>query len=193
MTDIYNSYNDSKYNHSIDYMKIAKAINYYQENGFKYVEVPWDTPEEYRRITFTGTDFSSIGDNRYLVGSSEQSFIYLYDLNLIPKGSYITCSPCFRGDDIDETHQKYFMKAELFETLNTSVTRLFEILEKSKKFFNLYIPSEIIQTSDFEYDICSLSGIELGSYGIREYNSKNWIYGTAIAEPRLSKAVELFK
>jgi hypothetical protein len=30
--------------------------------------------------------------------------------------------------------------------------------------------------------------IEIGSYGMREYENFKWIYGTGMAEPRFSKA-----
>ena len=39
------------------------------------------------------------------------------------------------------------------------------------------------------YDIESCNGIELGSYGIREFAGFRWIYGTGVAEPRLSLCI----
>ena len=35
-------------------------------------------------------------------------------------------------------------------------------------------------------------GIELGSYGIRKCSFLTWIYGTGVAEPRLSQVIEMY-
>lgn len=176
-------------NFLIDYKKIYDAIEYYKYKGFKNIEVPWETSKEYREITFNGKDFDPISKNRYLVGSAEQSFAMLHHMKKIPRGSYVSCTPCFRGDELDKYHQEYFLKVELFDTNDTSEKRLIHIINLACKFFNKYIPVNILQTNNFEYDINTSSGIELGSYGIRRYNDLIWIYGTAIAEPRLSKSL----
>lgn len=48
-----------------------------------------------------------------------------------------------------------------------------------------------IEKVDYGYDLL-LSGIEVGSYGFREYKNNKWIYGTGLAEPRFSQAFEKF-
>jgi hypothetical protein len=35
----------------------------------------------------------------------------------------------------------------------------------------------------------NFNGIEVGSYGIREFEGFKWVYGTGAAEPRLSQAI----
>lgn len=187
----YTSYESGQNNYPIDYMKIAKSIEYYQAKGFIYREVPWDTPKQYQQATFIGEDFNPIGNDRYLVGSSEQSFIYLMDQGLLENGRYITCSPCFRGGEITEIHQEYFMKAELFDNVDYSESRLKEIVKQAVNFFSNYTTVHILQTDELAYDIVNPLSIEVGSYGIRTYNEKSWIYGTAIAEPRFSKSISL--
>jgi hypothetical protein len=183
------SFNAYSQNHPVDYMKIAAAISYYKEKGFSYIEVPWDTPKKYREITFSGIDFDPIGEDRYLVGSAEQSFIYLFDQDKIKRGSYVTCTPCYRGDIVDETHQQYFLKVELFDSNDTSEKRLNHIINLADLFFSKYVPTNIIQTDTLVYDIETVTGIELGSYGIRKWKDKTWIFATGLAEPRLSKSM----
>jgi hypothetical protein len=187
----FSSFESSRDNYPIDYTKIAKAIDFYKDKGFEYIEVPWDTPKKYQQSTFIGEDFAPIDNDRHLVGSSEQSFIYLLDNNFIKSKPYISCSPCFRAGEIDILHQEYFMKVEIFEPLDFSSNRLKEILNFGIEFFSQYLHVEFLPTGENMYDIVSSQCIELGSYGIREYNGKTWIYGTAIAEPRLSKAILL--
>ncbi len=176
-------------NYPIDYKKIFEAIEYYKKKGFTYIELPWDVPDEYRRITFSGEDFNQIADDRYLLGSAEQAFVMMANLKKIKFGSYVACTPCFRNDEIDNYHQKYFLKVELFDTNDTSEKRLIHIVKTAKEFLNNYIPVDIIQTDIYSYDIITIFGLELGSYGIREYNNIKWIYGTGLAEPRLSKSM----
>lgn len=184
-----NSYQASEHNSIIDYSKINQAIQFYKKKGFTNIEVPWDTPKKYREITFCGIDFNPIGEDRYLVGSAEQSFIYLLDKNKIKRGSYVSCTPCFRGDSIDKIHQQYFLKVELFDCNDTSERRLLHIIKIANEFFSQYISTNIVQLSEYSYDIETSDGIELGSYGIRNWNNNTWIYATGLAEPRLSKAM----
>lgn len=187
------SINSFKNNFLIDYKKIYEAIEYYKSKGFKNIEVPWETSKKYRDVTFEGKDFNPIEEDRYLVGSAEQSFIMLDSMGFLNKGAYVSCSPCFRGGELNEYHQEYFLKVELFDSNDTSVERLLYILKLAEDFFNRYIPVKILKTGDYEYDINTITGIEIGSYGIRKYENSKWIYGTAIAEPRLSKSLLTIK
>lgn len=184
------SYEAASQNNLIDYSKIATAIEYYKKMGFSYIDVPWDTPKKHREITFRGQDFNPISEDRFLVGSSEQSFAYLSDIGKLKRGSYVACTPCFRGDELDELHQQYFMKVELFDTNDTSIRRLHHIIKLTEKFFSNYIPVRIVETSHNNYDIETTTGIELGSYGIRAWHGLEWIFATGIAEPRLSKSMQ---
>jgi len=189
----FTSYDSSKENFPIDYSKISNAIEFYKNKGFEYIEVPWDTPKKYQQSTFLGEDFAPIDNDRHLVGSSEQSFVYLLDNEFITPKPYVTCTPCFRAGEVDILHQEYFMKVELFEPLNTSKERFDEIVNWSLEFFSQYIYPMTLPKANNSLDIVSQLCIELGSYGIREYNGKSWIYATAVAEPRLSKAIYLEK
>lgn len=190
--DLLTSYEAAALNTPIDYSKIAAAIEYYKKVGFTYIDVPWDTPKKHREITFIGKDFNPIGEDRFLVGSAEQSFAYLADIGKLKRGPYVACTPCFRSDEIDETHQQYFMKVELFDTNDPSIRRLHHIIKLAERFFSTYIPVRIVETSHNNYDIETTSGIELGSYGIRAWHGLEWIFATGLAEPRLSKAMQRY-
>lgn len=74
-----------------------------------------------------------------------------------------------------------------------TVLKLNEVIQNALEFFGGQVPRpELLKVVkdvggsglDIEYD-----GIELGSYGIRHCDFLDWIYATACAEPRLSRAI----
>lgn len=174
----------------INWGLLQEAINYYKIWGYTHIDVPWYVPTQIRNITFSGECFDEIKSGYSLVGSAEQSFIYLDSIGKLETGKYVACSPCFRRLDDDETHNPQFVKVELYvnypHVTNHDVKTM---LKQAKEFFNsrLLTDSVDVVKTDKGYDI-ELNGIEIGSYGICEYNNKKWVYGTAIAEPRFSYA-----
>lgn len=165
----------------IDYGLIAQAINFYKEKGFKYVEVPWVVPKEYNEITFSGP-FPFTTKYGVLIGSAEQAFIYLATLGKLDQNRpYVSISPCFRDDEVDATHQKSFLKIELFLLGHSQ----YFLLTSAKEFYHsIGLITETIIT-DQGSDLYS-KGVELGSYGERQYKNIKWTYGTGLAEPRTS-------
>src|SRR5690606_9218117 len=106
-------------------------------------------------------------------------------------GKYCAITPCFRVEAVEsEITRPYFMKVELIhitkESLNENLTKM---INDARSFFNCYVNVRLEKTSESKtsYDINhEKTGIELGSYGIREYNDiGTWIFGTGCAEPRL--------
>lgn len=178
----------------IDYHKISSAISYYESHGFKNYNLPWLADKKYIDITLP-SDTSPISCNLgILIGSAEQAFfqeVHLYNL----KGKYQATTPCFRDDQEDQIHQKYFLKTELFINNDVSKKNLMKLISSALDFYKKYIDVEIIQLGDNIFDIIdSKYHIELGSYGIREhYLIGSWIYGTGCAEPRLSLVQEKWK
>jgi hypothetical protein len=193
----------------IKYQPIVDAINYYSALKYEYIDVPWLVSDQ--AYNFTCPDFVSEYRARLpwgnLVASGEQSFIQIIadETNL----DRVQCTtPCFRPYDGLNSESPYnlfhFMKVELFQNISEieNESKILEILmsviNQAKEFFQNYIKyPKIIQTSDDSYDIiCSITGIELGSYGIRK--AKNgypkpgfkYIYGTGLAEPRLSHVIQ---
>ena len=175
--------------HEINWKLLYQTVDYFTGLNFKYIEVPWLVPSEISKITFKNTDtISGLSTLKYgdLIGSSEQSFIYLSLYKNLPLGRYIAVSPCFREDEIDRLHQRHFMKAELFITDDTSFSSLYNVIDMCSRNFSTMLGEvvELVETED-GYDIVH-NGIELGSYGVRTHNDLTWIYATALAEPRFS-------
>lgn len=198
---------------STDWSVLSSAIDWYKRGGFQYVEVPWAVPSHVVSITLPPTRraFGVIEDGRKfenaLVGSAEQSFLHLTLKGRLDLGqendprSYVTASPCFRDDHPDTLHQKQFMKVELFEPYYMTTpdayldVRLGRMIGRARGFFLNYIPEhnlELVKT-DEGWDITG-NGVELGSYGIRTCRLLGttldvfaWVYGTGVAEPRLSQ------
>lgn len=171
---------------------IDNAIGFYQEHGFKRIETPWLVPDEINKITQPNfvKSYHIPNFDKSLVGSGEQSFLYLLSKHQLPTGKYQTLTPCFRDEIEDLTHFTQFMKLELIDTQDTSEPNLLNIISYAETFFNSVLnkKTEIIKT-DIGYDIM-FNNIELGSYGIRKHEYLSWIYATGIAEPRLSNLIK---
>lgn len=178
----------------IDYRLISESIDYYESNEFKRIESPWTVSEYVDNITKPKDkiSFQLKHNNKCLVASGEQSFLYLYLKEFLPKGQFQTTTPCFRFESFDYSHTKYFIKNELIKTDLVNSNELDKITNLCFNFFKVYIPEiEIIKTA-IGYDI-EYNGNELGSYGIRENEYMKWIYATGCAEPRLSKIIKLYR
>jgi seryl-tRNA synthetase len=171
----------------IDWSALSYALTCYKNRGFTYIEVPWLVPKEITEITHNEI-MSYRTDMGDLVGSAEQSFLSLdLDGKLLP-GKYVTLTPCFRDDIIDETHQQTFMKVELYQNIDVTDDSLEKIIFLCQNIFESLLNHKVsVEKTEIGYDIL-YKNIELGSYGIRKYNEMEWIYATGIAEPRFSVA-----
>jgi hypothetical protein len=194
--------------------RLMDAREYYEKCGFKFIDVPWAVGRDAILMTrppwVEGEPFSyEAGGNRlYPVASAEQSFLQM-QMDAIAAGqpmtgSFCAITPCFRNEPVlNDLHQPYFMKLELISWDKTT----FEDLNKMIAGARLYIENDeaglwvdVIQNTDPDpigvaqaYDIVTnLQKIELGSYGIRQHpNVGRWVYGTGLAEPRYSYAIEV--
>lgn len=178
----------------IDYNLINESILYYEKLGFNRIETPWLVTEYIDSITRdkNTTPFWVESKNKNLVASGEQSFLYLYLKEQLPRGKFQTVTPCFRNDSFDLTHTKYFIKNELIQTDKTEREDLLKIVKESKVFFDSLFKKETnIQETNDGFDIC-IDDYELGSYGIRECDFIKWIYATGCAEPRTSKLIKIY-
>lgn len=142
-------------------------------------------PERKRDDYFLGAN------NKTLVASGEQGYLYLMLKGFLPKGKYVTITPCFRNESQGLLHRKQFIKCELIDVDSNSDESLQSILRDATSFMRKYLQVEIIPTegeklASASYDL-RYEGVELGSYGIRQFGSMRWIYGTGIAEPRFSE------
>ena len=178
----------------IDFNLIDKSIKFYETNGFVRIEAPWTVTKDVSDITKPADrkDFTIKEKDKVLVGSGEQSFLYLILKGFLAPGKYQTVTPCFRDESFDLTHTKYFIKNELIITNNTSQAALDNLVKCAKEFFSTIVPDkkllEVIKLGAARYDI-EYDGIELGSYGIRDTQFTKYIYGTGIAEPRTTTAI----
>lgn len=179
---------------TIDYKKIVMALNYYKRFGYDFLDVPWFVSREAMEVT-------SPPDRRYcssfigdLVASGEQSFIQMWLNGDLKKGKWHCVTPCFRDEPcLDNIHLNYFFKVELIEVEPLNISNsIEEMVECAKSFFNIYLSEVNVVDTDIGKDLISSNGIELGSYGYREHEGFHWVYGTGIAEPRLSYVESFF-
>lgn len=179
---------------SLNYRIIADAQDHYAALNYQETAIPWVITEEAYLATLPPEvkRFASLGG--YLPGSAEQSFIHLL-LDGENPGRAQATSPCFRDEDHDEIHSPYFFKLELFDNrLPATEEGVLLVLNDAKAFFERYLPVKVIPEGELAWDIVAAhNGLELGSYGVRNFRDFSWIYGTGVALPRLEQAVESFK
>jgi hypothetical protein len=176
----------------IDYRKIADAETYYTNKGYSYMSVPWIVTFEAYKVTSPHDVRQFHTLDGYLNASGEQSFIQLM-LEGKKLTKHMTITPCFRDEPVvDDIRYPYFLKVELIDT-DATEDNLHKMITDAKSFLEQYISVEVIATNDDEttFDICDKEfGIELGSYGIRNYKDFKWVYGTGIALPRLDVVLQ---
>lgn len=195
---------------AIDYRLLAEAIDFYSQQGYRYLETPWIVGHRFTEATKPAgrRDFYCL--DGYLVASGEQSFMSAMHSGAIePGGKYQTVTPCFRDEAVDELHQTWFLKLELIwyrPNLPVKYGSVYCVMNDANSFMSRHIKTQRTSpgmcsedpTSEhgaFTYDIESLEGIELGSYGYRRLLSEYWIYGTGLALPRftVAKTIQLTK
>lgn len=174
----------------INWRRLMSAITYYTACGYKFIDLDWCVDPETSAITkpFYKKDFFVY--DKALVASGEQSFLQMIIDEKLAPGKYCGITPCFRDEIPDELHSNYFMKVELIDTLHPNKGGLDSMISCAKLFFKDFIKIKTIEIGDELYDIESYSGIELGSYGTRQYKNIKWVFGTGLAEPRLSIALK---
>lgn len=169
----------------INWQRLAYAEGHYRALGYAPTDVPWIVSRDAYNVTAPtdGVPFVTLGG--CLVGSAEQSFIQLL-LDGRDPGKAQATTPCFRHENAyDDLHYPYFMKLELFAPW-TGRYDLTLMIEDARKLFMRYCDTVITET-DIGYDLADrVTGIELGSYGVREASGRPFVYGTGLAEPRLS-------
>lgn len=185
----------------INYGIIDDSIEFYESKGFKRIESPWTVTPSISGITKPAgaKEFSITEKNKVLVASGEQSFLCLYNKGFLPKGQFQTVTPCFRDEVFTPLNTKYFIKNELIKTDVVNAEELGKLIQLAQEFFARWIgktevvSTDIVKDSDSSqsYDI-QFRGIELGSYGIRSCDYLKWIYGTGVAEPRLTRTMKKY-
>ncbi len=180
------------------------ALDWWQAQGFAYVDLPWLVPQAYSDATRPAVcrDIQTLHGS--FVASGEQSFLALWDAGELPPGArgYIGWTPCLRDEHVlDDLHQHGFMKAEWFvpvdalsslaqrQTLTELVLKQVELFKRLATDLPPNIPVAVVltPTADDAVDLV-LGGIEVGSYGVRQFKGRTYLYGTALAVPRFNVA-----
>lgn len=181
------------------------ALQWWQSQSFLYVDLPWMVPTAYasaHRPAFCRDVLTLHGS---FVGSGEQSFLMLREEDRLPPGArgYIGWTPCLRDEVLDETHQHGFMKAEWFvplthrevpawqaildELLDDQVGMFKNVARYAGGPLDLQVSRE--KSGPEQWDLV-MGGLEVGSYGLRHFNGQPYLYGTALALPRFTQALE---
>lgn len=172
---------------------LDRAIGYYCEAGYEYVDVPTFVP--FRVINATiPEEFRRSNDNQF-IGSAEQGFLALEGL---PHGRYQSTTLCYRPGDAgrSEIYREVFAKNELHvicDSMGEAKLQLECMLDIVHGFFKgvgLRVVRVAFRDGSFDYEA---QGIEVGSYGIRRnpFTENLYVYGTGVAEPRFSIAKAL--
>jgi hypothetical protein len=184
-------------------LMLHKAIEAWRAQGFRYVDLPWMVPKEFSDATRP----PECRDLRTLYGSfvasGEQSFLQLWDAGQLSGArGYVGWTPCLRDEKLDALHQHGFMKAEWFVPLvgehpHDWAAVLPQLVTTQVEIFKLVAHEcgevsqgalEVVALGPEQVDI-ELNGVEIGSYGRREFRGRYYLYGTALALPRFTSAM----
>lgn len=170
--------------YDIDCGLLMRAMSYYESVGYKPVTAPMLVDEDIVNITLPKSKQARKHLDKYYVGSAEQSFYQLMKDGLEPDGEYMMITPCERDEVEDENHLGIFLKVELISTRKTR----YEILSLVSDFLSSEGIKGVGVETDEGFDL-EVNGIEVGSYGNRIYKGINIKFGTGLALPRISQAI----
>lgn len=192
-------------NQVINYAHLARAVEWYEANGYEHIDVDWMVPHTVALATHNDNrgQFVTLDRNdneRVLVGSAEQGFLNaVVEGRIVPDRKYMSVSPCFRRGDIGPMNQEWFIKLELsaitldytdiFGVMLDEAFDLFQELGVPRHKLGLYDDFEHSKNIDIVYRKAQDQFIELGSYGYRYIEGLtpyNFLlhYGTGLALPR---------
>lgn len=172
---------------TIDWTRVGRAVAYYQQQGFKYIEVPWRVDDSVFKVT-APTDatpfrckFDDVARPDILVGSAEQGFVAI--MPTLEPGMYVSVSPCFRDKEIAELHFSDFVKVELCVIAPSDLTASCGILGAHAMSFAHGEGLQQLCYLDVSEGFDLMAGtIEIGSYGSRTAAIDNkhlvWAYYT---------------
>lgn len=167
---------------------LMASMELYAKRGYNYVDVPWFVDRYISLATCPDRSrIMGVPSHGDLVGSAEQSFVSVE--RLLKPGKFMSLTPCFRDEPKTSDLSRYvFMKLELFCNDYCDAKSLLAMIEDARYVMGEVTEHgiELVETSE-GFDL-NINGIEVGSYGIREYQGYSYLYGTGLAEPRFSIA-----
>lgn len=178
-------------------LRFQEAQVYFERLGFQNIEVPWIVSPDSTALTLPKERRDLSTHLGSLIGSGEQSFIELMFQGRLKPGRYQAITPCFREEPkLSQLHRWCFLKLELIhvETVCNPMDPR-ELAELVSDFYQQWMDVSVVQSGKAnEFDIWGPEDIELGSYGYRRLKEPDatyiWTYGTGLAEPRFSIALE---
>lgn len=181
---------------NIDLALIHKAIHHYTKMGCWLASVPYLVDPDIMDFTCPDGVIDkrlTHSNGKQYVASAEQSFLQMEKEGRIGENQppMLALTPCYRDEYVlDDTHLNIFLKLEIF-TYNPKFLGMDATLAASmKQFFKKEgLETQIISTLE-GFDVLTLEGLELGSFGYRvSPKGVPYVYGTGLAEPRASLAL----
>lgn len=179
--------------------RLARVMErWIEEEGATEVPLAWMVPRIYVDATCPpGRDPQPFTPHGHLVASGEQTFLQLAAADRLPDaGTFIGWTPCFRDEAFDALHHYAFVKAEIFAWTDPDrpeAEQIIGLVERARRVLQHETDAPILPhpLPDGTWDL-TLHGIEIGSYGARSLldGSRRYLYGTALAEPRFTRALK---
>lgn len=187
-------------NSPINLAILFEASHFWEMKGFEKTTVPLYVDEDVMEKTCppdVRDGRIKHTDGKSVVASAEQSFLQMDKEGELPIGKLQALTPCYRDEaKLDDIHKNVFLKLELYNPTKDKKTGERESLELARDMTHLLhhlgLPFEhmVIVSESGGFDV-KYKGVELGSYGVRQNLSGDWyVYGTGLAEPRTSLALE---
>lgn len=178
-------------NSSINATLLYSAMAFFKGRGYQFITVPMLVDEDIVKLTLPPNRIPKFHADKCYVGSAEQSIYQLIKegKDLPPKILAIT--PCQRDEEtLDDLHQEIFLKIELACTDNTMSYH--DIANDVMYFYSQFTDkAKIIDFTDFDNSCdIEINSIEVGSYGQREYMGRSINFGTGLALPRFTQAIQ---
>lgn len=170
--------------YNIDFDLLLSASEYFRKLGYKTLSAPLVADKDIINLTLPSDRTPRPHLDKYYVGSAEQSFYQLLKDGFIPFGKYMLITPCVRDERVSETHLEIFLKIELISTDN-NFTNIFNHVYDF--YTELKLNPKLVNTPE-GLDI-HINGIEVGSYGSRSIQGREISYGTGMAFPRITQAI----
>jgi hypothetical protein len=177
-------------NSSINATLLYSAMAFFKSRGYQFITVPMLVDEDIVKLTLPPDRQPKFHNGKCYVGSAEQSIYQLIKegKDLPPKVLAIT--PCQRDEEVlDDLHQEIFLKIELACTDNSMSYRA--IANDVIDFYDTLTDKAVmVDFSSFDNTLdIEVNGIEVGSYGQREYMGRSINFGTGLALPRFTQAI----